>query len=196
VSAAPHSDRLSHVLVIAATRQELAPTEGWRTLCCGVGPVEAAATCAATLAGNRPDLIVHVGIAGARRASGLVTPAVVVGTGAVYTDLGVPDTLAPSRLAVAGDLVEAACRALPEASRRVIGTSGRVGHTTGCEVEAMEGFAVLRAAMLAGIPAIEVRVVSNTIEDTDRTLWHFDAAFAAVKALTPRLVREIAACVR
>ncbi len=77
-------------------------------------------------------------------------------------------------------LVEAVCRAAPGASRHVIGTSGRVGRTTGCEVEAMEGFAVLRAAALAGVPAIEVRVISNAIEDTDRALWHFDEAFAAV----------------
>ena len=34
------------------------------------------------------------------------------------------------------------------------------------------------------------------IEDTDRALWRFDEAFAAVQALTPRLVREIAACAR
>jgi len=125
-----------------------------------------------------------------------VAPAVVVGTGALYCDLAVPDTLAPSQIAVAGSLVDAACRALPEASRRLIGTSGRVGHTTGCDVEAMEGFAVLRAAALAGIPAIEVRVISNVIEDTDRALWQFDQAFAAVQALTPGLVREIAACAR
>jgi futalosine hydrolase len=60
----------------------------------------------------------------------------------------------------------------------------------------MEGFGVLRAAALAGVPAIEVRVISNAIEETDRALWRFDEAFAAVQALTPRLVREIAACRR
>lgn len=196
VSAAVHPGDLSRVLVIAATPHELAPSGGWRTLCCGVGPVEAAAACAAVLAGDRPRVIVHVGIAGARRASGLVTPDVVVGTEAVYCDLGVPEALAPSRLAAPARLVEAVCRAAPGASRHVIGTSGRVGRATGCEVEAMEGFAVLRAAALAGVPAIEVRVISNAIEDTDRALWRFDEAFAAVQALTPRLVREAAACLR
>ena len=59
----------------------------------------------------------------------------------------------------------------------------------------MEGFAVLRAAALAGIPALEVRVISNAIEDADRALWRFDEAFATVQAITPALVREIAACV-
>jgi futalosine hydrolase len=58
-------------------------------------------------------------------------------------------------------------------------------------VEAMEGFGVLRAAQLAGVPAIEVRVVSNVIEEPDRRLWRFDDAFAAVASITPRLVAAI-----
>ena len=32
----------------------------------------------------------------------------------------------------------------------------------------MEGFGVLRAAQLAGVPAIEVRAISNEIEEVDR----------------------------
>jgi nucleoside phosphorylase len=184
------------VLVIAATARELAPPDGWRTLCCGVGPVDAAAATAAALAAQRPAVVVHVGIAGARRASSLGPPAIVVGVESLYCDLGVPERFAPARLVTPAALVDAACRALPGATRAAIGTSGRVGHTSGCEVEAMEGFGVLRAAALAGVPAIEVRVISNAIEETDRALWRFDEAFAAVQALTPRLVREIAACRR
>jgi futalosine hydrolase len=196
VSAPAVSTTVDSVLVVAATARELAPSGGWRSLCCGVGPVEAAAATAAALATSRPAVVVHVGIAGARRASGLVPAAVVVGLETIYCDLGVPERFAPARLVTPATLVEAACRALPEAARRAIGTSGRVGHTSGCDVEAMEGFGVLRAAALAGVPAIEVRVISNAIEDTDRARWRFDEAFAAVQALTPRLVREIAACAR
>jgi len=186
---------LSDILVVAATEQELAPSGGWRTLVCGVGPVDAAAATAAAIATARPRAIVHVGIAGARRASGLTPPAVVVGTEAIYCDLEVPTRFAPHRLTAAEALVDAAMRAVPTAVRRAIGTGGRVGHTRGCEVEAMEGFAVLRAAALAGVPAVEVRAIANAIEDTDRALWQFDEAFAAVHAVTPALVREVAACV-
>ncbi len=107
-----------------------------------------------------------------------------------------PETFAPRRIAAPAALVDAACRAVPGAGRHVIGTSGRVGHSAGCQVEAMEGFAVLRAAALAGIPAIEVRVISNAIEEADRAVWRLAEAFAAVRALTPRLVVEIAACAR
>ncbi|MGD9905267.1 MAG: hypothetical protein AB7U83_17505 [Vicinamibacterales bacterium] len=185
---------LHDILVVAATEPELAPSGGWRTLVCGVGPVDAAAATAAAIAAARPRAIVHVGIAGARRASGLEPPAVVVGTEAVYGDLDVPTHFAPHRLKTADELVEAAARAVPTSVRRTIGTGGRVGHTTGNEVEAMEGFAVLRAAALAEVPAVEVRVIANAIEEADRAQWKFDEAFATVRAITPALVREIAAC--
>ncbi len=193
---APDGAPLADILVVAATEHELAPSQGWRTLCCGVGPVDAAIATASAIAVARPRVILHLGIAGARRASGLVPTAVVVGTASIYCDLDIPERFAPHQLTSPPVLVEAACRAVPAATRAVIGTSGRVGHTTGCPVEAMEGFAVLRAAALAGVPAIEVRVVSNAIEDHNRALWKFDEAFAAVHAITPALVREIAACGR
>jgi nucleoside phosphorylase len=55
----------------------------------------------------------------------------------------------------------------------------------------MEGFAVLRAAQRAGVPAIEIRAISNVIEETDRRLWQFDTGFAAIVAITPLIVREV-----
>ena len=57
----------ARILVVAATARELAVADGWRTLRCGVGPVEAAATTAAEIARERPAIVLHVGIAGARR---------------------------------------------------------------------------------------------------------------------------------
>jgi futalosine hydrolase len=84
---------------------------------------------------------------------------------------------------------------LPSAVSLPIGTSARVGGTAGCEVEAMEGFAVLRAAQLAGVAALEVRAVANAIEERDRAVWRFEEAFAAVIAATPILVAEFAQCV-
>ena len=186
---------VNRLLVVAATARELAAADGWRRLCCGVGPVDAAAATAAAVATDRPAAILHVGIAGARRACGLMPPTLVIGTASLYCDLTVPERFAPRWLAPDAALVAAARRALPMAVAWPIGTSGQVGHTSGCDIEAMEGFAVLRAAALAGVPALEVRAVSNTIEDTDRALWHVDEAFAAIVAATPTLVREIALCV-
>jgi futalosine hydrolase len=76
----------------------------------------------------------------------------------------------------------------PEAEVRPIGTSARVGGSQGVEVEAMEGFAVLRACELAGVPAVEVRVVSNAIGEPDRGLWRFEDAFVKLAETLPRLV--------
>ena len=61
----------ARILVVAATARELATPDGWLTLLCGVGPVEAAARTAAAIAALRPTAILHVGIAGARRARAL-----------------------------------------------------------------------------------------------------------------------------
>jgi nucleoside phosphorylase len=184
------------ILVLAATDRELALPGDWIAVRCGVGPVEAAAATAAAIAAYRPAAIIHVGIAGARRAAGLVPPALVIGGVAHYCDLTVPPQFAPRSVTPDAQLLAAARRALPKAVVMAIGTSARVGGSSDCDVEAMEGFAVLRAAQLAGIPAIEVRAISNEIEDTDRARWQFEAAFAAIVAATPTLVAEAAACVR
>jgi nucleoside phosphorylase len=172
------------ILVVAATERELAGAVGAVTLACGIGPVEAAAASARALAEQRPDALLHVGIAGAR---GIPVPQLVIGSEAVYED-ALAGGLVPERVRPDPRLVDAAQRALPEARVLPIGTSARVGGTSSCEVEAMEGFAVLRAARLAGVPAVEVRAVSNEIDEPDRARWRFDDALAALDAALPRLL--------
>jgi len=181
----------ARVLVLAATSAELAPPGDWIAILCGVGPVEAAAATARAIAEHRPDLILHVGIAGARTASGISPGSLVIGTEARYGDLGVPAEWAPRVVDASPGLVTALRRALPAAPTRPIGTSGRVGGTAECDVEAMEGFGVLRAAELAGIPAIEVRAISNHIEEPDRTRWHIEQACRTISAVTPTLVTAL-----
>jgi nucleoside phosphorylase len=175
------------ILVVAATERELAGAAGATTLACGIGPVEAAAATARALAEMRPDVVLHVGIAGAR---GIPVPQLVIGSEAVYEDAPAGG-LVPERERPDPRLVDAAQRALPDARVLPIGTSARVGGTSSCEVEAMEGFAVLRAARLAGVPAVEVRVVSNEIDEPDRTRWRFADALAALDAALPRLLSEL-----
>ena len=55
----------------------------------------------------------------------------------------------------------------------------------------MEGFAVLRAAELAGVPALEVRAVSNDVDEPDRSQWRFDDALAALADALQRLLEEL-----
>lgn len=181
----------ARILVIAATARELAASDGWSTLLCGVGPVEAAAATAAAIARERPALILHVGIAGGRPHRNFIPGALAIGTEARYCDLVVTADWAPNTMTPDVRLVEAARRALPGAVALPIGTSARIGGTRDCDVEAMEGFAVLRAAQLAGVPAIEVRAISNEIDEPDRARWHFAEAFAAITAATPTLVTAL-----
>ena len=192
-----------HILVVAATERELATSDGWATLCCGVGPVEAAAHTAAAIAVARPAAILHVGIAGARRAAAIAPGTLVIGRESVYAELDVPAKWAPSSLAPDPRLLAAARAVFPDAPLHTIATAARVGGSGGnrgdgrgdTDIEAMEGFAVLRAAALAGVPALEIRVISNEIEEPDRTRWQFDRAFARVREATPPLVEAFARCV-
>jgi futalosine hydrolase len=171
------------LLVVAATERELAPVDGARSLACGIGPVEAAVATARALAEERPPAVLHVGIAGAR---GLDPLALVLGTEAVYCDAAGP--LVPALALPDAALLDRVHAALPEALLRPIGTSARVGGSHTVEVEAMEGFAVLRACELAGVPAVELRIVANEIDEPDRSKWRFEEAFAALAETLPRAV--------
>lgn len=183
------------ILVVAATSRELASPNGWRAHACGVGPVEAAASTAAAIAEYGPHAVLHVGIAGARRARALTPASLVIGSASHYCDLTIPAAWAPSTVSPSPLLLESLRETRPDALVMPIGTSARIGGTldcaSGCDVEAMEGFGVLRAAQLAGVPAIEVRAISNEIEEDDRARWHFAAAFAAITGCTPLLVDHI-----
>ena len=178
------------ILVVAATDLELSFVRGAETLRCGIGPVEAALSTAAALAERRPDAVLHIGIAGAQT---LEPPALVIGSEARYCDIADPASRVERVQTVQADpaLVERAQRALPRARVLPIATCARVGGGAPCEVEAMEGFSVLRAAELAGVPAVEVRAVSNAVAHPDRDLWQVDEALAALAAAVPRLLAEL-----
>lgn len=178
------------MLVVAATASELAFVENADTLCCGIGPVEAALATARALNGRRPSLLLHIGLAGARS---IDPPALVIGTEAVYCDLldeGSPLVRVERELPDAG-LLAAAGAALPQAVRAPIATSARVGGGACCDVEAMEGFAVLRAAALAGVPAIELRAISNHVSERDRARWRTREALLLLAGAVPQLLEAL-----
>jgi nucleoside phosphorylase len=179
------------LLVVAATDRELCGVDG---LVCGIGPVDAAAATARALALRPFEAVLHVGVAGGR---GVPVGSLVVGTEAVYCDLDaewpVVDRAPPD-----GRLVEAARSALPTAPALPIHTSAAVGAAgesvaEGPAVEAMEGFGVLRAAALAGVPAVEVRAISNEVGEEDRARWDVAGALEALEGSIPALVEAIRA---
>jgi futalosine hydrolase len=179
------------ILVVAATAREAELVDGRaETLVCGIGPVEAAVATTRALAVGRPEAILQIGIAGAQT---LPTGAVVLGSEAVYCDVVDAASTLPrvERVQADAELLARARRALPEARVLPIGTAGRVGGGSGCEVEAMEGFGVLRAAQLAGVPALELRSISNAVADADRGRWRIDDALAALDEALAQLLEEL-----
>ena len=187
----PATGSTTRVLVVAATEPELCGGSGFA---CGVGPVEAASATARALALDRPAAVLHVGLAGGR---GLAPGTIVAGTEAVYADISAAIPVV-SRVEPDPRLLSSVGKLLPDALALPIITSAAVGgahrgvEPEGAIVEAMEGFAVLRACELAGVPAVELRAISNEIGERDRRRWHVDAALDALAAVLPLLSAELA----
>ena len=58
---------------------------------------------------------------------------------------------------------------------------------TGSVAEAMEGAAVLHAARVLGVPALELRVISNTTGNRGEQVWDLPRAFEALSDLAGAL---------
>ena len=180
---------MTGVLLVAATKRELCGGEG---LVCGVGPVEAAAATARALAGKPPGAVLHVGLAGA---TGFPPGTLVLGVEALYRDLAAAIPVVDRALPDAR-LLTAAREMFPDAPVVPIVTGAAVSgprapHQHGLEIEAMEGFGVLRACELAGVPGLEVRVVANEIGEENRDLWRFDEALAVLADAVPPLLTAL-----
>lgn len=178
---------MNDLLLVAATARELCGHPG---IACGIGPVEAAAGTARAVAASAPKVVLHIGIAGGRE---LPLGSLIVGSRSVYSDLeagiSVVDFVEPHPR-----LVEAACAAIGDAIVLPIETSAGLARSSAdARVEAMEGFGVLRACALAGVPAIEVRAISNEIGEVDSALWDIPGALEALGQALPRLIASIAA---
>jgi len=164
-------------------------------LAAGIGPVESGIATARTLARGTYDAVINAGIGGAFRGSAHVGEAVIVREER-FADFGLegggPLTLPDgAKLAdetkASPELLEC-CAALPFRTVRGLtvasvtttrATADRLQRAYGADVESMEGFAVLRAAELAGVPALEVRGISNYVDDRARSEWDFAAGSRA-----------------
>lgn len=177
------------VLLVAATDLELCGVEG---LVCGVGPVEASIATTKALVQRRPRAVLHVGVAGGRR---LTPGALVVGTESVYVDLSAEFPVV-GRVMPDEALVRLAQAALPEAVGLPIATSAAVSSPVhgahALRVEGMEGFGVLRACEVAGVPAVEVRAVSNELGEADRAVWMIRRGLDSLAYAIPRLLAALA----
>jgi len=148
---------------------------------------------AGRIAAERPRAVLHVGVAGGRR---LTPGALVLGTEAVYVDLAV-EVPVVDRVEPDPALLAALQAAIPEAIALPIATSASVSESAaqashGLRVEGMEGFGVLRACELAGVPAVEVRAISNAIGEGDRARWMMRRGLEVLDEAIPRLLAALA----
>jgi len=186
------------ILLAAAVEAELAfwrNRDGVTTLVTGVGPVEAACTIATELSRASYRLLVNAGLGGAIHDAAAIGDGVVVAEDTMEVDLedGSPLRLPQGKHAIElarsdGTLVERmrsrGCSALRGVTvARVTSTDATAQRLAGrgAQVESMEGFAALRAAELAGVPAVELRGISNRCGGRESSGWNFEAGITGLQ---------------
>jgi len=196
-------------LIACAVAKELAflaPQPHVEVLVTGVGPVEAAAQVSRALAMSRYDLVIDAGVAGALPGFAQIGDGVVVADEMLELDIeggqaiALPDGAtvhdrASSDLALTDRVVELGFRALRGVTvSRVTATdqTARRLAALGAQVESMEGFAVLRAAEIAGVTAIEVRGISNRVGDRAESRWDWAAGVAGLERILTALLTLVA----
>jgi futalosine hydrolase len=181
-------------------RQELASDKLVRIVETGVGPVNAAHATTVAVIAERPDAIVNCGIAGAYPSSGLQIGDVACAEVEIYGDLGAQspagfvDMKAMGFPVVAGPtplfnelpmhvfpcdrrarfVTVSTCTGTDAAAREI------ESRTAGA-MENMEGAAIAHVAHLHGIPAGEVRAISNAVTNRDTKSWRIKEASAAAQ---------------
>ncbi len=199
------------ILVVCALLQELAAfamRPNVKLLPCGAGAVEAAVGTSRMLALENFTAVINAGIAGAFRGSARVGEAVLV-THETFADFGLEGD-APLTLPGGATLVGSAhadptliacCNGLALRSLRGLtvtqvtttdATAERLQQRYDVGVESMEGFAVLRAAAVARVPALEVRGISNYVGERRNAEWNFAAGARAVVAALDRMLDRLA----
>lgn len=183
----------------------------------GVGPVEAAVRTATVLALAGPGayrLVISAGIAGGFKERAEVG-SLVVSDAIIAADLGAEtpegfhsvDQLGfgSARIDVDAELAGRLTSALQAAGLQtalgpvltlstVTGSAETAAELAarvpGAAAEAMEGFGVAAAARRAGLPALELRAISNPVGPRDRSAWRIKDALQSLEAASS-VLREV-----
>lgn len=168
-----------------------------------IGPVASAVATASVLAEDQSfDAVISTGIAGAFATSGLGIGDLVVATAIEAADFGKEEgdgfvTSAElgwrdGRIECDSDLVDQLCTSLRAARGDVLTVTRLSAEDTRTDqliqtfpaavAEAMEGMGVAAAARAYGLPALEVRSISNLVGPVDRYPWDEAAGLDALTA--------------
>lgn len=214
---------LMQILLIAATPYEIAPTVAWLKegftagpsglftkgdlqvlpLVSGVGMVATSWSLGSILYRNRPDLVLHAGIAGALDLNLQIGDVVFVGTER-FGDLGVEEAdgrfMDLFEMGMLGHLPDWCVDGVlqhPEADKttflpvkngitvnKVHGSQASIDRIRQkyphAQVESMEGAAVFYGCLLSGTPFMELRSISNYVEPRNREAWDLPLAIESL----------------
>ena len=195
--------RVLIVTSVPAEAEAIGSHDGAAIIVSGIGRTNAAAaTTEAIIRSGHVEAVMSAGVAGALPGGDLPLGAALVATSCVYVEEGL---IAPTGFAdmgamgfslgdFEGNAVPVDARLLSRLAPRfrtgpiatVATCSGtdaaalEVARRTGAIAEAMEGAAVVHAARRKQVPAIELRVVSNTTGDRDRQQWDMAGALGVL----------------
>jgi futalosine hydrolase len=207
------------VLIVAATAAEIAPlveqignsSRQHELLIAGVGMVATAARCSRTLATERFDVALNVGVCGSFDPE--YQPGTVVHVVSDrMAELGAEDgdgflDIEALQLLQPGDRVEisnqrpphsATLSSLPAVRGITVNTvHGREASIQAVvkrfrpQVETMEGAAFMYACTLAGVEYAQVRAVSNIVEPRNRAAWKLEEAVARLCETTLAIMNQL-----
>ena len=192
---------------------------GWRCtlLHTGIGAVNAAHALTCQLERQLPDLVIQFGIGGAYVPTGIPIRSVVLATEEVYGDVGVvtPEgwkpadeigiplvhgdpphfnrfPLDPQLVSTAAEICGARCGVFVTVSQcsgvQAVGDALHARFDGVCEN--MEGAASAHICRLYGIPFLEVRGISNLVEDRQPARWDIPGAAEAAQSALLKIISD------
>ena len=196
-----------------------------RLICCagGVGKANAAATTAALIERQRPELVISTGCGGAYPGSGLAVGDLAVASDELFADEGVEtptgwldlqamqlplyaqknhcyyNTIPLSRLSAEKAMQLAENHGVRLVRGRFLTVSSCSGtQARGAALsrryqaicENMEGAAVALVALRYGIPCLEIRGISNLVEDRDLSRWDLPRALETVQRFVIKILED------
>jgi nucleoside phosphorylase len=165
-----------------------APQDGVRVVHSGVGMAECAAATARLLAEGRPDLVILAGIAGTYTDRLAVGETVVVRSETV-ADMGRLSGGEFTPLFQKTYVASVIPEGYPAVASNTVNCAGALAEQpAGAEIENMEGAAFLAVCASAGVPAMEIRTISNRVGEAIRS--------EDLQLSTKNLARELAEVVK
>ena len=178
-----------NVLILAATSKEIFSQEfnDCEILISGIGMINACFVLTKYLQGHKPDLIINIGVAGAFKKEYILGQVLEVSKDC-FSEIGVQDQDSFLNMSDVGFDVDTTFQYSPETNlvqARGITVNTVHGKNEAIEevvkrlnpdLESMEGAAFMMVCQKFNITFIQIRSISNYVEERDKEKWDLDLA--------------------